>query len=454
MNAREIIKQPTQGALAERILRPFQEFAHTGASSGILLLICTIIALIWANSPWAASYNALWDLHLRIGIGSVGLDEPLHIWINDGLMTIFFFVVGLEIKREVLVGELSSLRQAILPIVAAVGGMLCPALIYLAFNRGTSAAGGWAIPMATDIAFSLGVLALLGSRIPSALKVFLTAFAIVDDIGAVLVIAIFFHSTINITALIASGIILICVALANVIGVQKPLVYALLGVCLWVAMLLSGLHATIAGILLALLIPSRARIDIRAFVRRGRTCLDEVASDERPGIGLFMNERQQSAIQALETAAEHSLTPLQRMEHTTHPWVAFAIVPLFVLANAGVPISSNFFAALLSPIGLGIILGLIIGKQVGIMLFSWLTVKLGWATLPEGTAWRQMYGVSWVGAIGFTMALFINGLAFGDAGQELFFSEAKSAILVAALIAGVVGWLLLRFSKPGSASAE
>lgn len=426
--------------IAAHIVRPFQDFAKTEAFSGVLLLLCTIAALLWVNSPFAASYEHLWEIPVSVGWGSWTLEKALHVWINDGLMVIFFLLVGLEIKREILVGELSSMKHAALPVMAAVGGMLFPALIYSMLNRGTAGAGGWAVPMATDIAFALSIMSLLGKRVPLGLKVFLTAFAIVDDIGAVLVIALFYHAGINVIALVAAGVILLALVVANAIGIRHLLVYTLLGIALWLAFLASGLHTTIAGILLAMTIPARVRGDAGEFLEQGRVFLDTFEK-EGPAIGLYMNEQQQSSIQALETAAQQSLTPLQRMEHGLNPWVSYLIVPLFALANAGVPFKDGFFSSVVSLVSLGVMIGLIVGKQMGIMLFAWLAIKLGWAELPEGTSWLHLYGASWLGGVGFTMALFIAGLAFGD--NEVMFNQARSGILMATLVAGLIGWAIL-----------
>lgn len=417
-----------------------RDFAQVEASGGIVLLLATFAALIWANSPAAPSYFHLLETQLDLRIGSFTLTGPLHMWINDGLMAVFFFVVGLEIKREVLVGELSSLRQATLPIAAAVGGMIVPALIYTLVNFGGAGAGGWGIPMATDIAFAVGVLALLGSRIPLALKVFLTALAIVDDIGAVLVIAIFYTSTINWTSLAVGAAFLTLLLIANRAGARHPLVYIILGLGLWAAFLFSGIHATIAGVLLALTIPARSRIDADDYVTEGRALLDRFAQAGVGGDSVATNNAQQEALEEIERATERVQTPLQRLEHSLHPWVTFVIMPLFALANAGIALNRDLLTALVSPVSLGVILGLVVGKQIGISLFSVLVVRLGWASLPAEVSWRQLYGASWLAGIGFTMSLFISSLAFE--GAELL-EDAKVGILVASLLAGGIGLLIL-----------
>jgi NhaA family Na+:H+ antiporter len=438
------VRQSFREPPIDQILRPFQEFFRIEASSGIILLACTAVALIWANSPWGDSYFSLWLTKLSVDIGGLGLSKPLILWINDGLMALFFFLVGLEIKREVLVGELSSPGKASLPIAAAIGGMAVPAAIYTAVNWGGEGADGWGIPMATDIAFALGVLALLGNRVPLSLRIFVTALAIVDDLGAVLVIALFYTSDISWSWLAVGGGFLLLMILVNRLGVRRPLVYGLLGICLWFAFLKSGVHATVAGVLAAMTIPAAARINTRQFVTWGREVLDEI---ERCCVGDSNQDRrttasQRSLLQAMETAVNHAEAPLQRLEHSLEYPVAYAIMPLFALANAGVRLGggSNLF----HPVSLGIIAGLVLGKQLGITFFTWLNVRLGLATLPDGVTWAHIYGVGWLTGIGFTMSLFIASLAFG---VSPLLSTAKVGILTASVIAGVGGWLILRASS-------
>jgi NhaA family Na+:H+ antiporter len=425
----------------ERIVRPFQDFAHKQSSGGILLIIATAVALIWANSPWGDNYAALWQTKLTVGIGDFSLTKDLTHWINDGLMAIFFLVVGLEIKREVLVGELSSVRGAALPIAAAVGGAVVPAAIYFAFNAGTEGSAGWGIPMATDIAFALGVLALLGQRVPVTLKVFVTALAIVDDIIAVLVIAFFYTSDISWGALGVGAAFLAALVVANLLGVGRTLVYAVLGIGLWLAFLLSGVHATIAGVLLAFTVPAISFINPGAFLERSRYILDRFEKAGEKGENVLTNEERQAALHALNHAAYKLEPPLHELEHTLHPWVVFAIMPLFALANAGVPLGGGIVEALTSPVALGIVAGLVLGKQLGVTLFAWLAVQSGLSELPGGTGWRHIYGAGWLAGIGFTMSLFISDLAFPDGSLV---EVAKLGILIASLIAGVVGWTILR----------
>jgi len=424
----------------DRIKRPFDEFTRSKSAGGIVLLAAVVAAMVWANSPQSASYFALWETHFSVGFEGAVVDQSLLHWINDGLMAVFFLLVGLEIKREVLVGELASLRAASLPIAAAVGGMVVPALIYTAFNFGGEGAAGWGIPMATDIAFAVGAISLLGRRVPVALKVFLVALAIVDDIGAVLVIAIFYSSDLSLGALGTGLGVVALLVLANLAGVRNPVVYGVLGLVLWFEFLLSGVHATIAGVLLAFTIPARPRIDASEFLQRGRKLLDIF---EQSGSGSVLeNERRGAAVIALEDACEGVETPLQRMEHGLHNWVNFLILPLFAFANAGVALGGDLAQTFVQPVALGVIFGLLLGKPIGVTLFSWLAVKAGLAALPPGMRWRQIHGAGWLAGIGFTMSLFIASLAFGE-GSELL-DQSKTAILSASLLAGAIGFFLLR----------
>ena len=431
----------------QRILSPFSRFARTESSGGIVLIACAVIAIAWANSPWAESYHHLWETELSVRWGSQALTYSLHHWINDGLMAVFFFLVGLEIKREFLVGELASARRAALPIAAALGGMVVPALIYTAVNVGGEGQRGWGIPMATDIAFALGVLALVGRGVPTSVKVFLLAIAIVDDLGAVLVIALFYTADIAWGALGVGALVLAALVLANRLGVRSPLMYVGLGLALWVAFLLSGVHATVAGVLLAMTIPARTRIDTTEFLDGGRRLLDhfDVAGEEGPNV--LTNKGQQAAIQQMENLCEGAQAPLQRIEHELHHWVAFGIIPLFALSNAGVHLGGNLASAFTHPVTLGVTLGLVIGKPIGITLFAWLAVKTRMAVLPDGIGWRAIGGVAMLGGIGFTMSLFISALAF-PAHPELD-EQAKIGIFAASVVAGLLGWLALRNLKHG-----
>lgn len=380
-----------------RILEPFQRFAGSEAASGIVLLVSTACALVWANSPWQPEYVSFLHHALPIGAGRMRLDLTVHEWINDCLMTLFFLLVGLEIKREMLAGELASLQKSALPIAAAAGGMIVPALLYAVLNGGGIGARGWGIPMATDIAFALGVVALLGPRVPLSLKVFLAAVAIVDDIGAVLVIAIFYTASIAWGSLaIVAGLVIVLLVL-NRAGVQHAAPYLLLGIALWLAVLASGIHATIAGVLLALTIPCR------------------------------------------ESSSGSSL--LERLEHSLHTPIAFFVVPLFALANAGVRLGGAGSGELSLTVLGGVAIGLVIGKPLGITLAAWLAVRTRIAALPDGVSWRMLRGVSWLGGIGFTMSLFIGALAFAD---EALLDSAKVGVLLASCVAAFMGWLMLR----------
>lgn len=428
--------------LIERVLRPFAQFAHTASSGGIVLLVCTAVALVWANSPWAASYHHLWELEIGLDAGPFAFRSTLHHFINDGLMVVFFFLVGLEIKREALIGELASFRRAALPAAAALGGMIVPAAIYAALNLGGPGSAGWGIPMATDIAFALGVLALLGDRVPSGLKVFLAALAIVDDIGAVLVIAVFYTDKVDWAALGLAGFLLLLAVVANLSGIRRPWAYALIGLALWGAVLASGVHATIAGVLLAMTIPSRTRINEDEFLLGARRSVDAFERACGPETNVLTNQEQQEALLTLETLCEQTQAPLQTTERKLHGIVAFGVMPLFALANAGVPLTGGEGgAALSSPVTLGVLLGLVIGKPLGITLFSWAAVRAGLAELPGGVTWRLIHGAAWLGGIGFTMSLFVAGLAFTEAPDLL--TEAKLGVLMASLAAGLGGALLL-----------
>ena len=435
----------TQGdagpTLAERALRPFQEFAHGASAGGIVLIACTAAALIWSNSPWGASYAHLWEQYLTIGISSYRLSLSLHHWINDGLMAVFFFVVGLEIKREFLVGELARVRQAAFPMAGAVGGMVGPALIYAGLNVGGPGASGWGIPMATDIAFALGVLALLGPTVPLALKVFLAALAIVDDIGAVLVIALFYTADLAWPPLGWAAAVLLVLAFANRAGVRHPAPYVLLGLVLWLAVLQSGVHATVAGVLLAMTIPARTRINPGEFARRARGALTDFERGSSEGGTPLTNAVQQSALDEIEDLCEGAQAPLLRLESRLHGLVAFGILPLFALANAGVRLDGQVAAVVADPISLGVMLGLVLGKPLGITLVAWAAVRLGLADRPRGVSWSAVHGVSWLAGIGFTMSLFISGLAFTAESSLL---AAKVGILGGSLVAGLIGAVLVR----------
>ena len=421
------------------LVGPFVRFAKMEAAGGILLLASTLLALVWANSRWEQSYQAIWRTQVSIGIGRFFLSETRHEWINDGLMSIFFFLVGLEIKREVLIGELSSIRKAAFPFMAAVGGTIVPAILYLSVTRGSSAQRGWGIPMATDIAFALGVLALLGSRIPLSLKIFVTALAIVDDIIAVLVIAVFYTKQLHLYSLaIGLGGVLLSFGL-NLLGVRKPAIYALIGFCIWCAVLKSGVHATVAGVLLAFTIPTRTYMDRKLFLQRSRALLDRI-EDELPN-----SSEAHSAVNALESHCELAQSPLYRIEHYLQPWVSFAVMPLFAFANAGVRILGNLSAVTHNRVSLGVALGLLLGKPIGIFSFAWISARSGLSVRPPDLSWARVFGASWLCGIGFTMSLFIAELAFDS---DTLLDMAKIATLFASLAAGICGSILLLQLSP------
>jgi NhaA family Na+:H+ antiporter len=415
-----------------------ERFIRSETSGSVLLFAATIVALIWANSPWSASYFALWKLPLQLGRRPL-LSMDLHHWIDDGLMVLFFLAVGLEIKREIVKGELSSFRQAALPIVAALGGMILPALIYFVLNRSGTGAAGWGIPMATDIGFALGVLALLGKRIPSNLRVFMLALAIVDDVGAILVIAFFYTPSISLGALaIAGGLLGLLVVLALR---QAPMsVFVVVGILFWAAILSSGVHATIAGVILGLVAPIKPKFHP-----------DQLAENAEPLLKDFRNQilaHNKSSAEAMLSELDKLLrgtdSIAERLERSVHPWVCFLVLPLFALASAGVALSTQQLKlAFWSPIALGIFLGLVVGKAVGIVAFSFLAVQSKIAGMADGLTWVGIAGVGLLAGVGFTVALFISGLSFVD---DISVATAKIAVLVASLAAGTIGYFYLRFA--------
>lgn len=421
------------------LVRPFTEFFRREAAGGIVLMASAVLALLLANTSWgpAAYFPEIWEKHLRLSLNGVVLDMSLMHWINDGLMSVFFLIVGLEIKREVMEGELSEWRQAALPIAGALGGMLLPALLYFLVNRGLPTQNGWGIPMATDIAFALAVLQLLGPRVPLGLKVFLTALAIVDDLGAVLVIAGFYTTNLDLTYLLLALGTWVLLLNLNFLGARSLAIYLPLGVLLWYFMHQSGIHATLAGVLLALAVPARigrARPEILLMLN------DRLGMLQHEVHGAEANPRIIS--EELEHLSDAISSPAQKLEQRLHSVVAFGIIPLFAFANTSLVLDASVFGQLFSPLGLGILLGLVVGKPVGIGLLAWLSVRLGWASLPAGVTWRHLWGASVLGGIGFTMSLFITLLALGE--NSVGEPVAKLAILCASLVSGIVGFVLLR----------
>lgn len=416
----------------------FQSFVRTEAASGLVLLAAAFAALVAANSPWAGAYHDIWTTTVMVGPKAHVLSLTVHQWINDALMAVFFLLVGLEIKREFLVGELATLRQAALPLVSAVGGMLVPAAIYLLL-AGEGAARGWAIPTATDIAFALGVLALVAPNAPSGLKVFLAALAIVDDMGAVVVIAVFYTSAIVWPYLAASVGVLCLLLMLNRLGVRRLAPYLTLGALLWACVHASGIHATIAGVLLAFTIPTRTRINAKEFSERARALLDEFDRTETGDLRVITSKGQQEALQALEAASEAVVAPLLRLEHGLHHFTAWVVMPLFAFANAGVSVIGHGEFALPTVIAVGS--GLAIGKPLGITGAAYLAWRAGFVSLPAGVTWRLVHGAAWIAGIGFTMSLFIAGLAFEGTPP---FDAAKVGILAGSLVAAAVGATILR----------
>ena len=420
-----------------RVIEAAQAFVQVEASSGIVLLLAAVAALAWANSPWSDTYFEFWRTQAGIDLKLIAIREDLVHWVNDGLMTVFFFMVGLEIKRELVHGDLSSPRRAMLPAAAALGGMVLPALIYLAFNAGGSGSDGWGIPMATDIAFALGVLSLLSGRVPFGIKVFLLALAITDDIGAILVIAAFYTGSIDLEALGLAAVIFGAIVLMNRRGVRNIDVYVVAGILFWLAMFESGIHATLAGVALGLMAPASAFYDPRSFA----ASLDELATAYRAAIEGGSADEQQGILAQIEDLSQGTEAPLERLERKLHPWVSYGIVPLFALANAGVALSGDLARdALSSPVSQGAALGLLLGKPLGIFAFTWLAVRLGLGRLPTGANWGQILGVGLLGGIGFTVSLLITGLAFEDGALV---DEAKLGVLAASLIAGLAGFVFL-----------
>ncbi len=433
----------------EHLIRPFQRFTALSTAGGVMLVLCAIIALVWANSSYADSYHHFFhETDFELMFGSWVLKNHLVHWINDALMGIFFLLVGLEIKREMLIGELASPKRAALPIAAAIGGMAIPALFYVMLNFGRDSMSGWGVPMATDIAFALGVLALLGSRVPITLKVFLTSLAIVDDLGALLVIALFYTEEIATQYLVFAGGALCVLILCNIFRVRSPLPYVVVGSFLWYFTLRSGVHATIAGVVLAMTIPATARVDSDRFAKATGKALDWFSHHGRMGHGVATSSSQRAAVQAIAVNCKMVMPPLHRIEHALHGWVAFLILPVFAIANAGLYIGEGAGAALLGPVSLGVMFGLVVGKPLGIFAAAWLAVKLNIAALPTGVTWRHVLGVGCLGGIGFTMALFIGTLGFSQAAQ---LEAAKMGILCGSVISALVGTGILLTCKRAAA---
>jgi len=427
----------------KKIATPFEHFLHAQMTTGAVLMFMTILALILANSPIAEIYAHFFHMKVDFDVGTWKISHTVHHWINDGLMAIFFFIIGLEIKREITVGELSNIKVAMLPILAAIGGMVFPALIYLSINSGTAGANGWGIPMATDIAFAISAMVLLGKRVPPALVTFLVALAIVDDLGAVMVIALFYTEQIHMVPLMLAGASFLILVIFNRFGIHMILPYFIVGLFLWFFMLESGVHATIAGVIAALAIPSKPKLSAVGFRKEAKKLLDEY--DTYPiDSKLGMNERQKAILLKLESNINAIGTPAARLERDLHLPVALLVIPLFAFANAGIAIDFNSLSTtIVEPVSIGIMAGLILGKVIGIFGVAWLAVKLKIASLPQDSSMNQIFGVAFLAGIGFTMSIFVAELAFMN-NPELIF-QAKVGILSASLFAGLFGYLWLRF---------
>ena len=432
----------------DKILTPFEEFIHRQTTSGILLMAMALIALLLANGPLADSYVHLIHTLVSLNIGSWTLNMTLQHWINDGLMALFFFVVGLELKREIRVGELAELRHAALPIGAAIGGMVMPAFIYFVINPDGDAARGWGIPMATDIAFSIGALALLASRVPKALITFLVALAIVDDLGAVLVIAIFYTDTIAFIPLAAAAGLFALLMIFNMSGIRKTMPYFIVAVFLWYALMQSGVHATLAGILGALSIPAIPKYEPERFSAHVKELMQRFDASHQPGVSIMTNDKLRAVVQTLKNGVHSTEAPLQQLEHIWHIPVAYLVIPIFALVNAGIPLEFGSLSETLThPVTLGVTLGLVLGKFIGITGVCWLMLKLGVAVLPKDTRFTQIAGVSLLAGIGFTMSIFVAQLGFEN--REELLLMAKTGILAASLLSGVAGFIWLYVvSKP------
>ncbi|MCU7938507.1 MAG: Na+/H+ antiporter NhaA [gamma proteobacterium symbiont of Bathyaustriella thionipta] len=435
----------------DKIMTPFEEFIHEETTSGLILMMSAILAMFLANSFLSHHYEHILHTELAISLGGMGeLRYTLHHWINDGLMAFFFLVVGLEIKREVIVGELSDPKAAMMPIIAAIGGMLVPAMLFFFLNINTDAATGWGVPMATDIAFAVGVLVLLGSRVPRTVLTFLVGLAIVDDLGAVVVIALFYTEQIFINWLALAIISLIILVIFNRMGIRKPLPYFIVGTILWFAMLQSGVHATLAGVLVALTIPVKPKFDHTLFVDHMSDVLNHLKASQNKNNDtkntcIIHDNDSRAMLQTLENGVHSVESPLQRLEHAMHMPVAFIVIPLFALANAGIPVDISTIGQTLShPVALGVMAGLILGKLIGVAGITWLAIKFGLGKLPEGMTGHHLIGVGFLAGIGFTMSIFIAELGFANNSEYLLM--AKTGVLFASIIAGTCGYLWLRLT--------
>jgi Na+:H+ antiporter, NhaA family len=429
------------------IVNPIQRFIHRSTTSGMVLFSSALLAIIISNTPWSDAFHHFWEIEFSIGFGEQLITKSLHHWINDGLMAVFFFVIGLELKREIIAGELKDPKNAILPLIAAIGGMIFPAVIYLLFNTRGDASDGWGIPMATDIAFALGVLYLLGDKVPLTLKIFLTALAIVDDLGAVLVIAFFYTSEINTISLLTGGLFMGILIISNRMGVRNTLFYAIIGIGgLWLAFLMSGVHATIAAVLAAMTIPTDVKVTEKKYIEKLNVLIHQF-KESKPNENSTVTENQLHIIEEIRTYSKAALTPLQRLEHNMHPFVAFVIMPIFAFSNAGISFSGDILAQISGTVFLGVFFGLLIGKVLGVTGTIYILQKLNLLKLPEGMNNLHLLGAGFLASIGFTMSLFIGGLAFGD---KEYVEAAKMGVLFSSLLASLIGYVIIRsaFAKP------
>jgi NhaA family Na+:H+ antiporter len=422
-----------ESLVTRAVVLPIQQFIHIQGISSVLLLGAAIAALVWANSPWQDSYHHVWEMELTLS----RLRLPVHTWINDALMAIFFFLVGMEIKHEIVHGELADMRRAALPIFGALGGMIVPALLYMALNIGHAGQHGWGVPMATDIAFSLGVLGMV-KGVPQDLKIFLLTLAIADDIGAIAVIAVFYTDSLNPQSLFVGLILLALIFVLRKVGISQPVLYFVLGVGFWVAILRSGIHATIAGVILGFMVPTTATLSLREFQELGTGIVERF----RRALAHGDEKTAKNLLGSIEQLVHGTESPSELLTRKLNDWVSFLVLPLFALANAGVTFSGGTWRGLLtSRIAWGILLGLVVGKPLGIIGFARLAVRSGFAQVPNGVTWRQLHAVGILAGIGFTVSIFISSLAFGDPSHLL---EAKTGVLAASLLAGVLGYFALR----------
>jgi NhaA family Na+:H+ antiporter len=422
-----------------------QNFIKQQSFGGFLLIFVTVVAVIWANSSFYEVYHHIWhNVKMSFSFGNFELKGDLHHWVNDGLMAIFFFVIGLEIKREVMDGGLSTFKSAVLPLAAALGGMVVPALVYVAFNYDNpESIHGWGIPMATDIAFALGLMSLLGNRVSPSLKIFMTALAIADDLGAIMVIAFFYTESIDMTEIISAFIFLGVLFGANILGVRKTAFYAIIGLGgVWLSFIYSGVHATIAGVLVAMAIPSKSKISGRQYIEKLKNILQRSKISLAEKTGILSSEEMHSLSDVMKTTKDAE-SPSQKLEHVLHPFSTFFILPIFALANAGVRVEGSLVELLFHPISIGIIAGLVLGKFLGISIFTHLVVKMKFTSLPNGMDFRQVYGAALLAGIGFTMSIFIADLAFSD---EQSIQIAKVGVFAASILSAVLGMAILSYS--------